>query len=83
VPNWVGESYLSQPDADDGRLMTIVDVLRAEGVPYIVTKDLLKPMLTSRPQAIDQLFLGDGHPSEEQNRIIAEAIRQRLSPCLP
>ncbi len=83
VPNWVSESYVLQRDDDDWRLMTILDVLRAEGVPYIVTKDLLKPMLASRPQAIEQLFLGDGHPSEEQNRIIAEAIRQRLSPCLP
>jgi hypothetical protein len=84
VGNWDYAGDILGRDEDNWRLQTIVSVLDEENVPYIVTKKVLRDDMVKNHIIDPREYFRplDGHPNDQQNALIYEAIKNRLPWCL-
>ena len=84
VPNWLGESFIQQADADDWRLVAIKESLQRNEVPFLVTKDVLRKDMKEQGLEVDAYFVpNDGHPNDRQNQLVYDAMLKHLGHCRP
>ena len=65
----------------DWRLEHVTGLLKAEGVPYLETKSLVRDQMRRLNRSAESFFIrGDGHPNDDLNALVADAIAEQLGP---